>query len=206
MIIFDIETCPADNAVEFCVQPKDGRSKSIADQLEAAALSPITGKVLAIGVMLDGEIKLGASTMKPEPMLFHGENEMNLLDDFWEFYRDHHDPGDTHEWVGFNINSFDLPFLWKRSIINGIKPPTLFTERGYPMSHFVDLRQIWQCGDRQAHGSLDVIARLMGFEGKTGDGAQFATLYRSEETRQQALDYITNDLNLTKKIAKRMGL
>jgi hypothetical protein len=194
-MIFDIETAAADNAREFCKEPKDKRSKSIEDQLEDAALSAITGKVLAIGA-LDGS----------EPHLFHGEDEAAVLMDWWAFYRERHAPGNTDNWIGFNIVGFDLPFLWRRSIVNGIKPPMLFNDRGYALPHFVDLRVLWGCGDRYADGSLDVIARLCGLPGKTGGGAEFAKLYRADETRQQALDYLINDLLVTKQIAKRMGV
>ena len=212
MIYWDIETCAAANAAEFITEPKPPGSIKKAETLakwqaeelpalreaalEAAALSPITGKVLAIGVMVD-----------ETPNLIHGENEAEVLNDFWKIYRELGMPSRRGgDWVGFNTDSFDLPFVWKRSIINGIAPPLLFTERGYPLGHFIDLQRMWQCGDRQAHGSLDVIARLCGFAGKTGSGAQFAILYRSELTRKTALDYLHNDLLLTKMIALRMGV
>ena len=107
-------------------------------------------------------------------------------------------------WIGFNCASFDWPFLARRSYINGVKPGRVFNERGYLVDGLIDLRTVWGCGDKKAEGKLDEIGRAMGFDGKTGDGSQFAALYNNEATRQQAIDYCHADLVLTASIATRM--
>jgi hypothetical protein len=68
----------------------------------------------------------------------------------------------------------------------------------------VDLRELWQLGDRQARGSLDSIAKHLGVGAKNGDGKAFAELWRSD--RKQAEAYLHNDLKLTAKIAHALGI
>jgi hypothetical protein len=193
-IFWDIETGPAANAREFCKEPKDKRSKSIEDQLADAALSALTGRVLLIGCLVDNETT---------PRWFEGPEDY-LLQNFWDFYHQTRSVSRDSRWVGFNTHDFDWPFVVQRSYINGVKPATILTDRGYLLDGLVDLRKLWQCGNRQITGSLDFIGRAMGFTGKTGDGAEFAGLYNNEATKQQAMDYALNDLLLTRKIAERM--
>ena len=68
----------------------------------------------------------------------------------------------------------------------------------------IDLREVWQMGDRQAHGSLDAIAKHLGVGAKTGNGKDFAALW--EKDRQTAIAYLENDLSITAAIANRMGV
>lgn len=216
MIILDIETTAAENAAQFIAEPKPPGSMKkaetiaawereekpglIAKALEEAALSPLTGRVLAIGVLND---KLGGPA---GPVLLHEyATERELLAAFWELYKSTKYPDEAApQWVTFNGEGFDWPFLWKRSLINGLRPPRVFNARGYMLDHFIDLRRVWQCGDRQAHGSLDVIARLCGLAGKSGHGAEFGRLYADPATRPQALAYLAHDLQMTKQLAERM--
>ena len=67
----------------------------------------------------------------------------------------------------------------------------------------VDLRDAWQLGERQARGSLDVIAKHLGIGEKNGSGADFARLWQSD--RAKAVEYLRNDLQLTVKVAEALG-
>ena len=67
----------------------------------------------------------------------------------------------------------------------------------------IDLRDLWQLGDRQARGSLDVIARHLGVGAKNGDGKEFAQLWQSD--REKAIAYLKNDVEMTARIAESLG-
>jgi len=207
MTYFDVETTAAPNAAEFIPDPKPPGSMKKADTiaewertekpklieqaLADAALSPLTGMVLAIGVLTDDE-----TTIFDAPEDF-------LLQAFWTYFTAHRNRG-LEQWVGFNSSGFDWPFLVKRSWIVGVKPARIFDDRGYLPDSLIDLRKVWCCGDRQAHGSLDVLCRLMGLGSKTGSGADFGKLYLDMKTREQALEYLRNDLALTRKLGERI--
>jgi hypothetical protein len=204
-IYFDIETGPTDSAAEFC-EPVEAPStykdpvkiaeyvaKAKAAQLDKAALSPVTGRVLAIGVMTDDQFT---------PWFYEGPEDC-LLRDFWKYYSSTIGTMKTAEWVGFNTHDFDWPFLVQRSWINKVVPSPIFQPNGrYLRDHLIDLRKVWQCGNRMAPGSLDTIARAMGLGGKNGHGSQFAQTYATDP--KKAKEYLANDLYLTKAVAERM--
>jgi len=123
-------------------------------------------------------------------------SEKQILEEFWTLVR----MNNNYEFVGFNVYGFDLPFLVKRSWANGITPPMalLRTNKGYWVHQFIDLRMLWQMGDRQAPGGLDVIGRFLTGKGKTGSGADFADLW--VEDKDKALDYLAHDLQLTRAV------
>jgi hypothetical protein len=68
----------------------------------------------------------------------------------------------------------------------------------------IDLRDIWQLGDRQARGSLDSISKHLGVGAKNGEGKDFARLWQTD--RKQAEAYLQNDLVLTAKVADALGI
>ncbi len=167
---------------------------------EKAALDPLTGRVLAIG-LLDVEAReatiLGDDSVAPPGT---DEMEAELLIQFWECLRG--DVGRLHAVVGFNLFAFDLPFLLRRSWKHRVPVPFGVRRGRYWCDHFVDLREYWQLGDRQARGSLEVVARHLGAGEKNGSGADFARLWWEDRGKAEA--YLGNDLRLTMKVAEAM--
>ncbi len=106
--------------------------------------------------------------------------------------------------IGFNIFTFDLPFLFRRSWKQRVPIPFGLRRGRYWGDQVIDLRDAWQLGDRQARGSLDSIAKHLGVGAKNGDGKAFAELWRSDRTKAEA--YLRNDLELTAKIAHALGI
>jgi len=62
---------------------------------------------------------------------------------------------------------------------------------------------MWQLGNREAEGNLDMVSRFLGGKGKTGDGAEFAGLWA--EDKEKALEYLHNDLEQTKLLYELMA-
>jgi len=169
--------------------------------VERAPLSPITGRVLAIG--------LWDSTNELEPTLvwIDGKQggEMAVLNAFWMAFRDC--VATDTRLVGHNIFGFDLPFLVRRSWLLGVRVPDEVIVAGRPHRLFVDTMRVWACSNYQDRISLDRLAAFLGSTRKNGDGADFHRLFfGTEEERQQALDYLKNDLRMTSEVAERMGV
>jgi DNA polymerase elongation subunit (family B) len=97
------------------------------------------------------------------------------------------------------VKSFDLPFLIKRSWKHRITVPYWIRHGRYWNDLIVDLREVWQLGDNRAHGSLGAISRHLGLGEKTGNGADFANLWKTN--RQAAIDYCLQDVKLTQQVA-----
>lgn len=160
-----------------------------------AALSPLTGEVLAVGYL---------STDNNRKILDFGK-EGDLLDHFWKQYEACRTQG--RQLVGHNIYGFDIPFLIRRSWIASIDVPSYVIERGryIDATTLVDTMQIWGCGQK-AMVKLNALARAFGVGGKPDgvDGGMFADLLKTNPEAAKA--YLGNDLEMTRKVAERMGL
>jgi len=165
---------------------------------ERAALDPLTGRVVAIGLLVNAECGMRNAEFR----IIGHEDEAATLREFWEVCRG--EMGRINEMIGFNSRAFDLPFLIRRSFKHRVPVPFGIRRGRYWGDEMVDLRELWQLGDRQARGSLDTVARHLGVGQKNGDGAAFAALWQSD--REKALAYLKNDLELTARVAEALGV
>lgn len=155
-----------------------------------AALSPITGRVLAIGIY----------PLESEPIVFGDDDEAALLARFWKAWID-----SFGEWAGWSIFYFDLPFLIRRSWKHGVGVPEIrISNARYWSPKFIDLAERFALGVFKGTVKLDVAARFLGVGAKNGNGADFAGLWESD--RNAAIAYLLNDLMITKGVAERMGM
>jgi DNA polymerase elongation subunit (family B) len=173
----------------------DKIAANIAEQriewFKRAALSPMTGKIVAIGYKVP----------KQSPVL-HVADEAELLTSFWYDYQ-----LDQKQMIGHNILGFDIPFIIRRSWANKIRVPTTVQNGRYLNERrFIDTMTAFQCGNRtEKFHSLDTVARFMGFAGKTeAIGAHFAEILATDPKR--ALAYLAADLQAVEDIAERMGI
>ena len=202
-IYFDIETGPLPDTYLDLVMPqfeapsnyKDEEkiAASIAAQKqkwkERAALSPLTGKILAIGITDKNGFTAIAEETEAETLKRFNALVNASMDTLF---------------IGFNIFAFDIPFLQKRCWTNNIRPPFYQGWHPWRQDRWIDLMETWTMGNREDRASLDAIAKFFGVGAKSGSGADFARLWA--EDRPAALKYLENDLNLTRAVAERMGV
>lgn len=174
------------------------RKSHLADFLDRAAISPVTGRVLAIGFAADSKFAVEDG----------GGDEATIIAKFWQKYQACR--VGQRRMVGCNIHGFDLPFLVRRSWILGVEvPATVIKDDRWWDSIFVDLRNRWLLGQRwgDCDSKLDTMARALGCGEKNGDGADFARLWLgSADERKQAVEYLRNDLQMTAAVAVRLGV
>lgn len=161
--------------------------------VERAALSPLTGRVLVVGVMQsDGKWEA-----------IQGEESEVIDRTFREVER-----ALAHQAkiVGHCSNKFDFPFLIKRAWKLGIPVPDQIFPDPFWRPNFVDLNKRWQVGNPGMDGKLDEIAKFFGHKGKMAGvtGGEFAGLYRNPDTRAKALEYVYLDLLATLQCANSM--
>lgn len=183
---------------------QQARDAYVQSLLDGAALSATTGSVVAIGYMVVEGRKTIIDGVSGDGST---RTERHLLEKFWEVFRKRSSAGD--QMLGFNTHEFDLPFLRRRSWLLGVDVPAqLMNQNRYWHGCFIDLLQVWRCGVwREATGGLDAVARAFGHAGKNGDGAEFHRLWRgTAEERQQAVEYLKNDLEMVLWCGERMGV
>jgi hypothetical protein len=224
-IIFDVETGPlADGELSALLPPFDSaevKTGNIKDPdkiaakiaeaeanhrrdfFDKAALDPLTGRVVAIGMLVFDELSEARPAMDSGKCVIIGhDDEARTLREFWRYTQA--EMGRMNPIIGFNICNFDLPFLFRRSWKLRVPIPLGLRRGRFWGDQVIDLRDAWQLGDRQARGSLDSIAKHLGVGAKNGDGKAFAELWRSDRTKAEA--YLRNDLELTAKIAHALGI
>lgn len=206
--IYDIETAPLPAeqiiglAPEFSAPSNWKDEKKIeaevarkrAEWLTEAALNPLTGEVVAVGFKRVGEL----------PRMSMGKPEDELLKTFWQSYEQLVQADFAAKFLGFCSNRFDLPFIMRRSWKTGVPVPEHTLSGTYPCERFMDLARFWQLGNREDTISLDRLARYLGVGAKETNGADFATLLKTDPAKAE--EYLRNDLNLTEACARKMGV
>lgn len=105
-------------------------------------------------------------------------------------------------WVGHNICECDLPYLWRRMVINQVKPCVKIPHNAKPWSNDVcDIRHEWGF---QRKSSLDFIMKCLGMGGKGDfDGSMVGGAWLAGEYKKIA-DYNVEDVENTRKVYKRL--
>ncbi len=171
------------------------------DIYKNGALCSLTGQVLAIGYK---SIRQG----EEEPRLIldcqsEAMTERQILEKFWALLGSA--VKQSRQMIGHNIHDFDIPFLVQRSYVVGVSVPSSLFNGRYLNSLIVDTYKVWGAGAWKPKGSLDAICRACGFGSKGGkSGGQFFEMF--ETNREEAIEYLRNDLELTWKVAERLGL
>lgn len=205
-IIFDVETGPlAPDLVKGLMPqfqaPANYRSpeaiNSYIQEQQAkwvanAALSPLSGRVLCIGV----------KTQVPSYQCFDEEDEKALLSRWWDEVGNWIRSG--HQLAGFCCRRFDIRFLLRRSWRHGIHEPMCIWAGKFISPVIIDIADRWGCGEHtdQDKISLDTLAQFLEIGRKNGNGAQFAELWAKD--REAAARYLQNDLDLTAEAFRRI--
>lgn len=158
--------------------------------LDEAALHAERANVLVIGYLND----------EGETMFIEGEEPV-ILKQFWNLYAQ-----TSCNIIGHFIKGFDLPFLIRRSWLTGVRPPSSIIRGRYFCDRIVDTMELWACGEYRKTIGLNDLCRAFGINGKNGHGKKFGEIYRAGgKDKEMALEYLANDLLITKQCAEKMG-
>jgi hypothetical protein len=218
-LVFDIETVGEEfdkldettkNSLTRWIKREAGNDKEkynayLTDLKEGLGFSPLTGKIVAIGVYdtlkNKGVVYFQAPDVieeeyKEAGFLFKPMEEKEMLEKFWQGVKNY------KEFVSFNGRQFDVPFLIIRSAINKIRPSlNLMSNRylkfqNYGIKH-IDLQdQLAFYGAVRRKGNLHLYCNAFGIrspksEGVSGDDV--GRLFKNREYRQIA-EYNSWDL------------
>lgn len=203
-IVVDIETTKSNDAHEFAkniIPPSNYKDeKKIAEYIadktaeweNKTALSPLTGRICAIGTLLEYGGELPIQNIEYD---IDGSSEQKLLKSFWKTISTH-----NGYIIGHNIKGFDLPYLILRSLKYNITPSFYPNRNNY--SQVIDTMDLWNMNRYpKDYISLDMFARFLGVGMKTGSGEMFFDTLKTDE--ESALKYLANDLHLTNNVFKK---
>jgi len=156
--------------------------------IETTGLDAINQRILCICciVQTDDEVKV---------VDFYGEDEKALLEEFWNYI----DPM-TDMLISFNGDSFDIPFVFKRSLINKVRVKRL------NKNFCIDLRKVvnsfFFCYSKYEKGTLSDWAGHLGFKVETDDGSKMPELYAKQEW-DSIIAHCQEDIKITKALYER---
>ena len=137
---------------------------------------------------------------------FYGHNEKDLLRAFAEV---------LNKWskrskylCGHNIREFDLPYICRRMLVNGLQLPELLDFAGakpWEVRH-LDTLQYWKFGDYKHFTSLKLLAQLFGVPSPKDDidGSMVAHTYYIEDDLDRIAQYCEKDVVTVVRLVQAM--
>jgi hypothetical protein len=193
-----------------------GKSEAEAEEEKRrGALSPFTGRIVAIGVInvddgrscalfeVPGQTEV--VTRRDGMRTFISGTEALILKEFWKFL------GEKDRFISFNGRQFDGPFLMIRSAINGITPKRDLVGYRYSFHPNCDLREalnFWgSINSRQYRFNLDLACKSFGIQSSKSegmDGRAVEALYR-EGRYEEIATYCLEDVRATAELYQKLA-
>jgi 3'-5' exonuclease len=170
------------------------REEKTAEQLyERAGIYAEFGKVICISTAL---IHRNGGAEKLRVKSFYGHDEAQVLRSFAQVLNRYFS-GTEKYLCGHNIKEFDVPFIARRMLLNGIELPKTINLPGkkpWEVNH-LDTMELWKFGDYKHFTSLHLLARLFGIPTPKDDisGADVGRVYYEENNLERIKVYCEKD-------------
>jgi 3'-5' exonuclease len=195
-MFFDIETLPSsdehrDGHLEILRKKKNNGELGDNEIHSMTSFEGTFGRICCIGIIKEDEKGI------IEKAVFSG-TEKEILTDFWNAAMG------VHRYVGHNVWAFDLPFIFKRSIINGVKPIPLNFAR-YRNIPIYDTMMEWELWNVMKAQKLDTLAKVLGLPTSKDemDGSMVAQYFKDGRI-EDIKKYCMKDVELTRKVYYKM--
>ncbi len=217
-IYFDIETLPSDDAgiiadIAAGIKPpgnlkkaetiaaweRDEKPGAVLEAVKKTGLDGTFGRICCIGFAVNddaADVRYGdeAETITA---FFAWLTEAARISDYTE--------RQSAIFIGHNILSFDLRFLWQRCVVNGIRPPAFIPFNAKPWDGKVlDTMMAWN-PERERRISLDKLCLALGVPSSKGDmdGSKVAEYWQAGR-HQEVAAYCMADVEAVRQCHKRM--
>ena len=130
---------------------------------------------------------------------FFGDDEEILLQDFAELLNTHFNRTARFFLCGHNLREFDVPFLCRRMLLNGIRLPALLNipgKRPWQTPHLIDTLEYWKFGDYKNYTSLDLLTSIFGLPTPKDDldGSLVGEAYWVRNDLRSIVEYCEKDV------------
>ena len=206
ILFLDIETVP--QAYQF--EQLDDKSKALFEAKNRFQISPEKsieqifedrggilaefGKIVCISV---GMLHEGSQGKSIRLKSYYHDDEETLLKQFKRLLDDHYNT-QYHVLCGHNSKEFDIPYICRRMLINGIALPSILQIAGkkpWEINH-IDTMELWKFGDYKSYTSLSLLCHVMNIPTPKDDisGADVARVYYEENDLQRIMVYCEKDV------------
>lgn len=217
LLLIDVETVPG--APSFAELDPDWQSlfldknaKTVPEDIDpeeiyrkkAGILSEF-GKIVCISTAFFYEDEQQGLSLKIKS--FSGDNEVEILRLFTELCLKMEKHSRNFQFAGHNIKEFDIPYIGRRMLINGLPLPgslQLQDRKPWEVKMF-DTMNWWKFGDNKNYVSLHLLASVLGLpSSKTDmDGSKVQDVYYQDRDLPRIVDYCQRDVIVTANIILR---
>ena len=138
---------------------------------------------------------------------FAGDDEVKLLREF-ALMASKFLVSAQHYVCGHNIKEFDIPFICRRMLVNGITIPNALDVSGKKPweTSFIDTLELWKFGDFKNYTSLKLLTAIFGIPTPKDDidGSQVASVYYNEQDVNRISLYCEKDVVATAQVYLRL--
>ncbi len=165
----------------------DQRRQAEDEQYEKSSFDGTFSRIVCIGLIMLTD------TMEAQgAVAWFGADEKRLLQQFWARL------GQLRPslYITHNGLGFDLPFIRKRSVVQQVKPSVDISLAKFRTEPVFDTMAIWSNWDQRGWTKLDVLARALNVEAKSGSGKQVAEMWAKGQGKEIA-EYCLQDTYVT---------
>lgn len=214
ILFLDIETVPQS---EFFNDLPEDAQQLFADKTQYQRKDDLTpeefydragiwaefGKIICISV--------GYFTIKNAERQFRTKSiigeEKQLLEEFNDLVKNHFS-NPAFVFCGHNIKEFDIPYMCRRMLINGINIPEklqLFGRKPWEIPH-LDTLELWKFGDYKHYTSLKLLTHVLNIPSPKEDidGSEVRNVYYNEKNIDRIAKYCERDVVAVAQIFLRM--
>ncbi len=164
---------------------------------EKAGIYAEFGKIICIsvGFLIPDKEKKTIDSFRVKS--FYGDDEKALLQDFFQSL-DKYLNNNTYKICGHNIKEFDIPYICRRSIINGLNLPSLINIAGkkpWEIPH-LDTMDLWRFGDYKNYTSLSLLNYILDIPSSKDDidGSDVGHVYWQDNNLPRIVKYCEKDV------------
>lgn len=206
ILFLDIETVP--QVYQF--QDLDEKGQSLFEQKNRFQVGPEKGidqvynerggilaefgKIVCISVGMVHDSGQGRAIRLKS---FYHDDEETLLKQFKRLLDEHYNTP-YHLLCGHNAKEFDIPYICRRMLINGIALPSILQIAGkkpWEINH-LDTLELWKFGDYKSFTSLSLLCHVFQIPTPKDDisGADVARVYFEEQNLERIMIYCEKDV------------
>lgn len=137
----------------------------------------------------------------------YGHDEVELLRNFTDLCNKVYQYNRHFQFAGHNIREFDIPYICRRLLINGLPLPEYlrFQDKKPWEVKMFDTLNWWKFGDNKNYISLHLLAGVLGIPSSKSDmdGSMVQDVYYQEQGLDRIVNYCQQDVVVTAKVILR---
>ncbi len=140
---------------------------------------------------------------------WYGTDEKAILTPFSTVLESHFGNPMSHMLCGHNIREFDVPYLCRRMLMQGMPLPPMLDvagKRPWQLKHILDTLELWKFGDIKHYISLKLLTHCLGIDSPKSDisGADVGRLYYEDNDLDGLARYCEGDVLAVAQVMRKL--